>query len=172
MKNYKLLSIILIVLSTVLYTGCSSDDSDGPIDPGNVITGAEAKLTFNGAGYTNKAVTLSNGVSQYSVPDTATIIIFSGKVDSDSLYFSIIFKGNQTGAINWNDDNGAIIYKNGTSGYSTFLGIDQGTTTISTYGGVSSKVEGNISGKLIDAVTQAELNVNGTFSATRLPDIN
>jgi hypothetical protein len=158
----------VILVSVIVFAGCSKN-SNNPVDPGNNILTSEAKLTLNGAGYTNKAVTLSNGISAYSLSDTVTAIQFSGKADSDSLYFLIVLKGNQTGTVNWNDDNGVILIKNSSSAY---IGATQGTTTVSSYGAVNGKVEGTISGKLIEQSSQAELNITGSFSAVRIPDIN
>ncbi|MDP2365531.1 MAG: hypothetical protein Q8M94_17405 [Ignavibacteria bacterium] len=171
MKNSKFHVFATVLLVTILvFAGCSKE-SNNPVVPPVVV--AEAKLTLNGAGYTNKAVTLSNGLSAYSLSDTVSIIQFSGKVDNDSLYFAIIFKGNQPGTFNWNDDNGAIIFRTTSTGNFTYIGISQGTTTVSSYGAVNGKVEGTISGKLIEATSQAELNItNGSFSAVRIPDIN
>lgn len=158
-----------ILVSFFVFAGCSKD-SNNPVDPGTVVK-AEATLTLNGAGYTNKSVTLSNGICAYSPTDTVTAIQFAGKVDNDSLYFSIIFKGNQAGTITWNDENGAIIYRTTSTGDFGYIGITQGSTTVSSYGAVNGKVEGTISGKLIETTTQAELNISGSFSAVRIPDI-
>jgi hypothetical protein len=166
MKNPKspLFTVIIVLVLTLVF-GCSKK-SDNPVEPVNIVS-AEAKLTLNGAGYTNKSVTLSNGIAEFSPSDTVTAIQFSGKVDSDSLYFAIIFKGNQTGTINWNDENGALLLKNASS---FFIGASQGTTTVSSYGAVNGKIEGTITGKLIEQTTQVELNISGSFSAVRIPD--
>ncbi|HEX7356795.1 MAG TPA: hypothetical protein VF270_03685 [Ignavibacteriaceae bacterium] len=162
--------VFIIILLMALNYSCSKD-SNNPADPNNIVT-SEAKLTLNGAGYTNKSVTLSNGVCSYSPGDTLTAAIFSGKVDSDSLYFYVIFKGNQTGTFNWNTENGVLIYKSSSGGFVSYIGVTQGTTTISAYGSVTGKVEGSVNGKLIESGSLAELNVTGTFSATRVPDSN
>ncbi|MBK7629961.1 MAG: hypothetical protein IPJ23_04525 [Ignavibacteriales bacterium] len=167
MKKLKspLFTVMILTILT-LAIGCSKK-SDNPVDPGNIVQ-AQATLTLNGAGYVNKSVTLSNGIAEFSLSDTVTAIQFSGIVDNDSLYFAIIFKGNQTGTINWNDDNGALLLKNASSFY---IGASQGTTTISSYGAISGKIEGNINGKLIEQISQAELNISGSFSAVRIPDV-
>jgi hypothetical protein len=170
MKNYKLPQIVLVLLFTVLFFYACSSDSENPVDPNNV-TNSTATLTLNGAGYSNRTVTLGNGIAGYSISDTLTAVQFSGKVDNDSLYFSVVFKGNQTGTINWNDENGAIIYRTTSSGNYFYIGITQGTTTVSSYGVVSGKIEGTLSGKLIEASSLAELNISGSFSAIRLPDM-
>ncbi len=159
------------ILAFILLIGCSSDKNDNPVNPGNP-TNSEARLTLNGGPFVNQSVTLSNGVSTYSVTDTATAVQFIGTVNADSLIMLIVFRGNQTGNINWDNDNGVILYKNGTSGLSTFIGVSQGSTTISSYGSIGGKVDGSVSGKLVDAATQAEVNVSGNFSATRIQDIN
>ncbi|HEX9250733.1 MAG TPA: hypothetical protein VF870_00750 [Ignavibacteriaceae bacterium] len=170
MKNYKLPQIVLVLLFTVLFFYACSSDSENPVDPNNV-TNSTATLTLNGAGYSNRTVTLGNGIAGYSISDSLTAVQFSGKVDNDSLYFSVVFKGNQTGTINWNDENGAIIYRTTSGGNYFYIGITQGTTTVSSYGAVSGKIEGTLSGKLIEASSQAELNISGSFSAVRLPDM-
>lgn len=169
MSKFNLFFAVIFV-SILVFTGCSKD-SKGPVDPIAVIN-AEAKLTLNGAGYTNKSVTLSNGLGAFSPTDTLTAIQFSGMVDNDSLYFAIIFNGNQAGTFNWNDDNGAIIYRTTTSGNYLYLGITQGITTVSSYGAVNGKIEGTINGKLIEQTSKVELNINGSFSAVRVPDNN
>ena len=100
-----------------------------------------------------------------------TAVQFSGKVDNDTLYMAIIFKGNNTGTFSWNDETGIILYKSTSTGYYTYLGTSQGTSTVSTYGSVGNKVEGNVNGKLIEASSLAEINITGNFSAARIPDL-
>jgi len=169
MKMFKSSQSVLVLVITVMFFYACSKDSDNPVDP---VVSAEAKLTLNGSGFTNKAATLSNGISAYSVSDTVTAIQFWGKVDNDSLYFSIIFKGNQAGTFNWNDENGTIIYRTTSTGVFSYIGITQGSTTVSSYGAVGAKVEGTISGKLIEATSGSELNISGSFSGVRIPDVN
>jgi hypothetical protein len=169
MKNKMSHSFGLVLFTVILvFSGCSKN-SDNPVEPNNIIT-AEANLTLNGAGYTDKAVTLSNGVGGYSVSDSSTALVFSGKSDNDSLYLYIVFKGNHTGTFNWDQNNSSILYKYSSTGNNIFLGVQQGTTTISSYGAVGAKVEGTLSGKLIEITSQAELNISGSFSAVRIQD--
>jgi len=169
MKNFKnVISVLVLVLTVVFFYACSSD-SESPVDPNNV-TNSIASLTFNGSGYSNKAVTLGNGLAGYSISDTMTVIQFSGKVDSDSLYLGIVFKANNTGTFNWNDDNGAIVFKTTSTGNFFYMGLTQGTTTLSRYEGVNGKIEGTLNGKLIEQNSQSELNISGSFSAVRIPD--
>lgn len=168
---FSLFYISIIIL--VMFIGCSKDNSGNPVGPGGGGTVSnEAKLTLNGGSFVNQAVTLSNGTSTYSTVDTATAILFSGKLNSDSLYFFVVFQGKQTGVINWNDNNGVLFYKKSSSGLNMYIGSSQGSTTISSYGSVGSKVDGSVTGKIIDATTQTEVNISGNFSSTRTPDIN
>jgi hypothetical protein len=160
----------VFVLALMSFFACSKD-SDSPVDPNN-ITNSTATITLNGAGYTNKSVTLSNGLAEYSIPDTMTALQFSGKVDNDTLYFAILVKGNNTGTYNWDDENGTVIYRITSTGNYTYVGVTQGSTTISSYGGVTGKIEGTVNGKLIEVSSLNELNISGSFSAVRLPDAN
>ncbi len=170
MKMFKRSQTVLVLVLSVMFFYACSKDSNNPVNP--PAAGSEAKLTLNGAGYTNQQVTLSNGLSAYSPTDTMTVIQFSGKAGNDSLYFFIVFKGNQAGTFNWNTENGAIIVKNSSSTSLFYLGVTQGTTIVSSYGAVNGKVEGTISGKLIEETSQVELNItSGSFSAVRVPDI-
>lgn len=169
MKKIKFLNIGLAAFILVLMLAGCSKKSDNPVAPGNVVS-AEANIILNGAGYNNKSVTLSNGICGYSIPDTATAIYFNGTVGSDSLHLYIIFKGNHSGTVNWDQDDGAIINRYTSTATLTFMGVQQGTTIINSYGAVGSKVEGSISGKLIENSTQAELDISGTFSSVRIPD--
>ncbi len=170
MKKIKFLTIGLAAFILVLmFTGCSKK-SDNPVAP-IVTTTAEANIVLNGAGYTNKSVTLSNGTCGYSASDTLTAVYFSGKVDNDSLYLYIVFQGNHSGTFNWDQNNGSIIYKFTSTSTLTFIGAQQGTTTVNSYGAVGDKVGGNINGKLIETGSQTELNISGSFSAIRIPDL-
>ncbi len=167
MKKVKLTAMIsAVIILLVLAAGCSKKSDNNPVGPDPNPTTASAQLTLNGSGYTNKAATLNNGVCGYSIQDTATAIYFYGAVDGDTLQLYIIFKGTQTGAKPWDQDNAVVIY----SMSSTFIGVAQGTTTVSKFGAVGEKVEGSLNGKLIEASTQTELNITGTFSAVRVPD--
>lgn len=170
MKNQKakLFTFVILVLIS-LTIGCSKK-SDNPVDPGNVII-SEAKLTLNGSGYSNQNVTLGNGGCSYSPTENLTAVAFSGTVGNDSLIFVFQFVGNQTGAHSWrSSEPDVLIYKYGTAGVLYFYADSIGTTNVSSYGAVNSKVEGNINGKLIEATSQSELNISGSFSALRIPD--
>lgn len=171
MKKFNRSQIVLAIVIAVMSFYACSKDSDSPVDPNNV-TNSNANLTLNGDGYANKSVSLGNGLGEYSIPDTTTIVQFSGKVDNDTLYFAVVFKGNHTGTYNWDDDNGTIVYKITSTGNYTYVGVSQGLTTINSYGAVNGKIEGIVNGKLIEGTSANELNINGSFSAVRIPDAN
>jgi len=179
MKNTKFVLFFLSLLSLVLFISCSKSDSNNPVNPGgggNSGGGGssnEAKLTLNGDTFNNQAVTLKNGTAGYSVADTATAVVFIGTVNSDTLQFFIVFKGKQNGTQNWDNDFGVLLTKKSSSGLSYYLGQSQGTTTISNYGAVGSKIEGSISGKMIlQSPAATEVTISGNFSATRVADVN
>lgn len=171
MKNLKISSFFfLIAVSISMMIGCSKN-TDNPVDPPDIIK-SEASLTFNGAGYTNQKVTLGTGLCAFSPADNLTSVQFSGAAGGDSLLFVFQFVGNQTGVKAWrSSEPDALIYKYGGSSASYFWADSVGTTTVSSYGAVNGKVEGNITGKLIEATSQAELNITGSFSAVRIPDV-
>ncbi len=173
MKNQKikLFSLCIVILLSIM-VGCSksSDNNNNPVDPGNQ-TNYEAKLTLNGSGYSNLNVTLGNGGCGFSIPDNVTGFVFFGMAGSDSLTFVFQIPGKQAGTYSWRaSEPDAVILKQGTSGTTAFYADSIGTTTISNYGAVAGKVEGNISGKLINPVSNTELTISGTFSALRVPD--
>ena len=171
MKNLKIsLSYFLLAAAVCLMISCSKK-SDNPVDPGNVIN-AEANLTLNGAGYTNTNVKFGNGACAFSPAENLTVVQFSGTIGSDSLIFVFQFIGNQTGARSWRStEPDALLLKYGSSGQYYFYADSVGTTTVSNYGTVNNKVDGSINGKLIEATSQAELNITGSFSAVRIPDV-
>lgn len=170
MKNLNSPLFALIIIAVLSFSiGCSKK-SDNPVDPGTVIK-SEATLTLNGSGYSNQNVTLGNGGCSYSPIDNLTAIAFSGTIGSDSVLFVFQFVGNSTGAHAWrSSEPDALIYKYGSSGNFYFYADSIGTTNVSSYGAVNGKVEGSINGKLIEATSQAELNISGSFSALRIPD--
>ena len=173
MKNLKSILFIIFAFATLsIIVSCSSDkkDDDNPLIPGN---NSQITMTFNGDGYSNQAVTLSNGISSYSVSENYTAILFSGKAGSDSVYFYVVFAGNQTGTKSWDNDNGVIMYKSSTSGSKSFMGVSNGTLTVSSYEGVGGKVSGTLSGQIVNAVdTTNTISIsNGIFSGTRITDI-
>lgn len=168
---------ISIVLS-ILFIGCSKDNSNNPADPGGggggTING-QANITLNGGTFNNQQVVLKNGIGGYSVSDTITAIIFSGTLNSDSLLLYIMFKGNQGGVKPWDNDNSGVwLYQKKSSGSTYYLSDSggSGSTNISSYGSVGGKIEGSLNGKIVEPVSSDEVTITGNFSATRVPDVN
>lgn len=173
MKKLKSLLFTILAFATfTLIVSCSSDkkDDNNPIIPGS---NSQITMTFNGAGFSNQAVTLNNGVSSFSVSQNYTAVIFSGKAGSDSVYFYVLFDGNQTGTKSWDDNNGVIMYRSVSGGNSSYLGVSNGTLNVTSYEAVGGKVGGTLSGQIVDATdsTIAISISNGNFSSTRITDI-
>lgn len=173
MKNLKSILFSIFAFATLsLFVSCSSDkkDDENPLVPGN---NSQVTMTFNGDGYSNQAVTLSNGISSFSVSQNYTAVIFSGKVGSDSLYFYVLFDGNQTGTKSWDDNNGVIMYRSSTSSNKSYIGVSNGTLNVTSYEAVGGKVSGTLSGQIVDAVdTLNSISIsNGNFSGLRVTDI-
>jgi hypothetical protein len=173
MKNPKSLLFIILAFATLsLVVGCSSDkkDDDNPLVPGN---NSQISMTFNGAGFSNQTVTLSNGLSSYSASQNYTAIIFSGKAGADSVYFYVVFDGNQTGTKSWDNNNGVIMYRSASGVNYNYLGASNGTLNITSYEAVGGKVGGTLSGQMVDVTdtTVAISITNGNFSSTRVTDV-
>jgi hypothetical protein len=167
---------ISIVLS-LLFIGCSKDNSNNPAGPGGggggTING-QANITLNGGTFNNQQVVLKNGMGGYSASDTITVIAFSGTLNSDSLLLYIMFSGNQGGVKPWENDNVVWLYQKNSSGYTYYLSDSDGSgsTNISSYGSVGGKIEGSLNGKIVEPVSSDEVTITGNFSATRIPDVN
>ncbi len=173
----KTLSRLFITFISILTMGflisCSSDkkDDNNPLNPG---TNSDSKITMslNGDGFVNQSITLSNGISTYSGSENSTAIAFNGKVGDDSLFFYIVFSGNQSGTKNWDTNNGVIMYKSNSGNNLSYMGISNGTIVVSTYGSVGSKVSGTLSGQIINTSTSNTVGItNGSFAGTRITDV-
>lgn len=172
MKNIKsILFAVFAFAALSIFVSCSSDKKDeNPLVPG---ANSQVTMTLNGDGYSNQAVTLSNGLSSYSTGQNYTAVIFSGNVGTDSLYFYVVFEGNQTGTKNWDDNNGIILYKSSSSGTKSFMGVSNGTLSVSSYEAVGGKVSGTFSGQIVNVndTTNTISITNGSFSGVRVADV-
>lgn len=170
MKIKKLAALFITILSAAIFFGACSKDSNNPVGPNPTNSGASIKI--NGGGFVNKQVNLSSGVSAYVVNDNATYVQFVGTADGDSLYMVFIFEGKQTGTFSWNTDltETYLLHISQTSS-TLYVNVDEGSTTITSYGEVGGKIEGKAVGKLVDMNTQLiEMTIDGTFSVVRGPD--
>jgi len=172
MKNLKsILLLIFAVVTITIFSSCSSKKDNNPVNPGNPST-SQITMTLNGDGYSNQAVTLSNGISSYSVSENYTAVLFSGKAGSDSLFFYVIFAGNQTGTKSWDDNNGVIMYKSSASANFSYLGITNGSLNVTSYEAVGGKVSGTLSGQIVEATSSNTIDItNGSFTGSRIADI-
>jgi hypothetical protein len=176
LKNInKIVSVIIISLFlTTLFSSCKKDSSN-PADGGNGGGGGNYTVTLNGDGWTNKSVTTSVSTSTYSISGQFTAINI---ICSDDIKLLCYTPGNQTGTFNFENGQGSaqdigITLSSGTGQNVKwyFGGDNSGTVTISSYGAVGAKVSGSFTGTLTNPLTQAEITVSGTFSATRTVDL-
>lgn len=161
------IGIMLILI--IGFISCSKK-SDNPVEP-PVGGSVEAKLTLNGAGYTNQQVSLKNGISGYYINDNETYIQFIEAAGADTVFFALVFSGKQTGSFPWSASAPvvALIVSSGSSN-ETFLSSGTGSTNVSAYGNVGGAISGNLSGTMTEATSSANLQISGTFTVTRGPD--
>jgi len=177
MKVFKSCIFLVSIIILSVFVGCSKSDENNPMDPGNgggggggSITG-QAQITLNGGEFSNKVFTFSKGIGAYSVGDAVTSMTFLTANNSDSLVFYILFSGNTAATRNWGTDNAITLSIKSSGSSKTFLGITNGSTTVTNYGAVGGKLEGNVSGKILESsANPTEVTISGTFSALRMPD--
>jgi hypothetical protein len=171
-------SAFIIFFSIFLTTFLSSckKDSSNPTDGGNGGGGGgNYTATINGDGWTNKSVTISTSTSTFGVSSQITAV---NMICSDDIKLLAYTPGGQTGTFNFGTAASAsqavgITLTTG-SGATTkfyFAKENSGTVTISSYGSIGGKVNGSFSGTLVNATSQAEITISGSFSATRTPDV-
>lgn len=168
-NSSKLLAVVIIILSLGIIS-CSKKSN--PVEP---PTGGstEAKLTLNGAGFSNQQVSLKTGLSSYFINDNETYIQFIEAAGSDTVFLAFVFSGKQTGNHSWSATTPMValsIYSG--SSNAIFLSSGTGSTNVTAYGDVGGTISGNLSGTMIEATSSANLQVSGTFTVTRGPDSN
>ena len=164
---------LVLVLALVFITACSKD-SNNPVDPGNGGNGAvntQVKVKIDGGGFNNEEITLTNGYSSFVAAEGETYAAFWGKAGSDSVYVAFQFAGSSKGSFDWRMENydAAVIMMNDDNAI-MYLATSEGKTNVRNYGAVGEKIEGTISGKMIEVSTMEEISVNGSFSIVRAPD--
>lgn len=174
MRHAKIRTMFFVLLLTFVFITACSKDSVSPVDPGDTggtIANAQVKVKINGGGFDNQEVTLIEGFSSYIPEEGETYAAFWGKTGSDSIYVAFQFNGSKKGSFDWRpenydaavivmDDNNAMLY----------LATSDGKTNVTNYGAVGEKIEGTISGKMIETTSMDEIIVSGSFSIVRAPD--
>lgn len=168
-NSSKLLAVVLIILSFGIIS-CSKKSN--PVEP---PTGGstEAKITLNGAGFSNEQVSLKSGLSSYFINDNETYIQFIEAAGADTVFLALVFSGKQTGNYSWSATTPMVaLFISSGSSSATFLSSGTGSTNVTSYGDVGGSISGNLSGTMIEAASSANLQVSGTFTVTRGPDSN
>ena len=96
-----------------------------------------------------------------------TLLTLFNSEDAEPYYISMTFPGKEEGIFNWTNSISSLLIIQLTEGFGTgFLNL-QGTTEVTKYGSVGKRIEGNISGALLETSTQDTINVIGEFSLIR-----
>ena len=182
MKTYlknisKILIVFFISLSLTTFLSSCKKDSSNPADAGTGGNGGgggnSGSMTLNGDGWSNKVITITTAASAYGVSAQLTAINI---ICSDGITIIAYSTGNQTGTFNFTNDptqGGGITLTSGTGQTAKYYLSKEnaGTVTLSSYGGVGQTVSGSISGTIVNAATQEEVTINGSFNATRTVDV-
>jgi hypothetical protein len=166
--------MFLVLLTIMIFLSACSKDKNNPVEPGNGNEGplnAQVKVKLDGAGFNNEEITLTKGYSSYLTSDNETYAAFWGKTGNDSVYVAFQFAGSSSGTFNWRAENydAAVIMMNDDNAL-LYLATSEGKTNVVTYGAVGQKIEGTLSGKLVEVSTMDEIIVSGTFSIVRAQD--
>lgn len=162
--NNSLKIVFFVLIGALGFISCSKK-SDNPVAPGGSQT-TELKLTIG-----TQQITFNQGIGGYAINENVSYVQFTKAESGDTLLFIMIFDGKATGSQNWNVNNdiGVILFQYGASGTIIFSPLN-GSTNITAYGNVGSNITGTFSGTLQDNNSQ-NINVSGTFSVQRSPDI-
>jgi hypothetical protein len=173
----RILTVILISLSLTAFLSSCKKDSSNPAGAGTGGNGGgggnSGSITLNGDSWSNKAITVTTGASTYGISAQITAINI---VCSDGIVIVVYTPGNQTGTFNFTNDptqGGGVTLTSGSGQTATYYLSKEnaGTVTLSSYGSVGQTVSGSISGTLVNATSQAEITINGSFNATRTVDV-
>ncbi len=159
----------IILILAIGFISCSKK-SNNPVEP-PAGDGIEAKLTLNGAGYSNQQVTLKTGYSGYFINDNETYVYFVDAAGADTVFLGLAFPGKQTGDFPWSATKPMVLLSVTSGSSSTvFLSTGTGSTNINAYGNVGGIIAGNLSGTMVQSASSANLQISGTFTVTRGPD--
>jgi hypothetical protein len=164
MKKIKFYLLTLVIGSALIIGGCGDDN---PVDPGPGGTTASGNFTLNGGGYDNQTINITAGGAEYDPAENRTGVALYGVAGNDTTTVVLIFPGNQTGTFNFDIDSSfAAFYTNLANYYIS----SEGSTTITTYGSVGNNISGTFSHTVSNVNLTDNIEINGTFSARRIPD--
>ncbi len=169
----------LFLTVAFLAAGCSKK-SNNPVSPDNSPEGVlsnSGSMVINGGGFSDKTVSLANGLSAFTSSNSATVCVLYGKADSDSMAIIIAFPGKAPGSFDWQNyqDNASGSYYNGCSitTYGSNVNMftaTNGSTVVKVFGEVNKTIEGTFSGTMQSMDGSQSLTVSGSFKCLRVPD--
>ena len=173
-------NLFFLLLSVALLTAGCSKKSDNPVNPdgtsGDVLTNS-GSMVLNGAGFSNKTVELSSGVSAYTNSNNYTVCVLYGKSSADSMAVIIAFSGKNTGSFDWQglQDSESNYYYDGCTismygSNNNMFTVDNGKTVVNVFGEVGKTIEGTFSGSLKSMDGSQSMTVTGSFKCLRVPD--
>jgi hypothetical protein len=96
--------------------------------------------------------------------------LFSDSND-EPRHMSLAFQGNKIGTLDWSSSSWNLISidEDGIPGPPIYM-THNGQTTITKYGSIGERVEGTLSGIIVEMTTRDTLTANGEFSVIRIKD--
>ena len=165
----KKLIILFGILSFIF--GCSSiNDSD---QDDQFIS-----LSLSGSNY-KKTLRIDNSIRSgamyvtdsqvYPFTDSLayTLLSLFNSEDAEPHYISITFPGKEEGLYEWSRSISSLLLIQLAEDFGNNFFNLQGSTEVTKYGSIGKKIEGNISGTLLEISTQDTINVIGEFSLIR-----
>ncbi|MFZ1291787.1 MAG: hypothetical protein WAR79_16945 [Melioribacteraceae bacterium] len=172
-KSNKFFLIFLMAVSFIFMISACGDDSS-PTDNDDNNNSSSTTLSINGDGWTNKSLTANTSISTYATASQMTVV---NGVFPEDVQILIYVKSNKTGTYNFKEEESGqgngITLSTGSGDLAKFYfwKDNSGSTTISSYGSVGGKVSGTFTGKLYNAITDAEITISGSFNAMRTVDV-
>lgn len=173
-KSKKYFFSMLMLTSFLFMISACGDDSNPTDNDDDNNNSTNTTLSINGDGWSNKSLTANTSVSTYATASQMTVI---NGVFPEDVQILIYVKSNKTGTYNFKEEESGqgngITLSTGSGDLAKFYfwKDNSGSTTISSYGSVGGKVSGTFTGKLYNAITDAEITISGSFNAMRTVDV-
>ncbi|MBK8945110.1 MAG: hypothetical protein IPM32_07515 [Ignavibacteriae bacterium] len=166
----------MLMLTSILFmiSACGDDSNPTDNDDDNNNNSTNTTLSINGDGWSNKSLIANTCVSTYATASQMTVI---NGVFPEDIQILIYARTNKTGTFNFKEEETeqgtGITLSSGSGDLSKFYfwKDNSGSITISSYGAVGGKVSGTFTGKLYNALTDAEISISGSFNAMRTVDL-